>query len=107
MLEKDNIGVFLCCAPALSPIVSPVVWGGPLLSVHVQKPILGFAGHRTCVAVAGNDYCIVAASTRLSTGFSILSRDVSMILKMCDSVLLSMMHQASQAHHVNCRDSSV
>lgn len=38
--------------------------------------------HRTCVAVAGNDYCIVAASTRLSTGFSILTRDGSRILKL-------------------------
>lgn len=38
--------------------------------------------YRTCVAVAGNDYCIVAASTRLSTGFSILTRDGSRILKL-------------------------
>ena len=37
------------------------------------------------MAVAGNDYCIVASSTRLSTGFSILSRDVSMVLKLCAS----------------------
>jgi len=29
----------------------------------------------TCVAVAGADYCVVAATTRLSTGYSILSRD--------------------------------
>ena len=34
---------------------------------------------RTVVAVAGNDYCIVAGSTRLSTGFSILTRERSMI----------------------------
>jgi 20S proteasome subunit beta 6 len=38
---------------------------------------------RTCVAVAGDDYCIVAASTRMSTGFQILKRDASMILKLC------------------------
>lgn len=38
--------------------------------------------HRTCVAVAGNDYCIVAASTRLSTGYSILTRDGSRMLKL-------------------------
>ena len=37
---------------------------------------------RTCVAVAGDDYCIVAASTRMSTGFSILTRDSSMVLKL-------------------------
>lgn len=33
--------------------------------------------------MAGNDYCIVAGSTRLSTGYSILSRDVSMLTQMC------------------------
>ncbi|KAK9917564.1 hypothetical protein WJX75_005817 [Coccomyxa subellipsoidea] len=42
----------------------------------------------TCVAVAGNDYCIVASSTRLSTGFSILSRDVSMVLKLSDKLMI-------------------
>ena len=35
------------------------------------------------MAVAGDDYCIVAASTRMSTGFQILKRDSSMILKLC------------------------
>ena len=33
------------------------------------------------MAVAGNDYCIVACSNRLSSGFSILSRDQSKILE--------------------------
>lgn len=37
------------------------------------------------MAVAGNDYCIVAASTRLSTGYSILTRDGSRILKLYDA----------------------
>ena len=35
------------------------------------------------VAVAGDDYCIVAGSTRLSTGYSILTRDQSKILRLC------------------------
>lgn len=35
---------------------------------------------RTCLAVAGADYCIVAASTRMSTGYSILTRRSSKIL---------------------------
>lgn len=37
---------------------------------------------RTCLAVAGSDYCIVAASNRLSSGFSILTRDESKIIKL-------------------------
>jgi 20S proteasome alpha/beta subunit len=33
----------------------------------------------TCVAVAGADYCVVAADTRLSVGYSIFSRGHSKI----------------------------
>eukprot|EP00198_Chlamydomonas_reinhardtii_P012892 XP_001702229.1 predicted protein [Chlamydomonas reinhardtii] len=36
----------------------------------------------TVVAVAGEDYCIVAASTRMSTGFSILTREATMMLQL-------------------------
>lgn len=37
---------------------------------------------RTCVAIAGGDYCVIAADTRMSTGFSILTRDHSKIHQM-------------------------
>ena len=35
------------------------------------------------MAVAGQDYCVVAASTRMSTGFSILKRDSSLFMQLC------------------------
>eukprot|EP00983_Pelagomonas_calceolata_P107573 1159359-Pelagomonas_calceolata.AAC.8 len=38
---------------------------------------------RTVLAVAGEDYCIVAASTRMSAGFDIMTRqDSSKVLKL-------------------------
>lgn len=43
----------------------------------------------TCVAVAGADYCVVAADTRLSVGYSILSRDHSKIAQLYVSEPLS------------------
>lgn len=42
----------------------------------------------TVLAVAGNDYCIVAGSKRLSTGYSILTRNQSKILQLCVSSVL-------------------
>lgn len=35
------------------------------------------------MAVAGDDYCIVGASKRLSTGYSILTRDQTKICRLC------------------------
>jgi 20S proteasome subunit beta 6 len=35
------------------------------------------------VAVAGEDYCIVAADTRMSTGFNIMTRDCKKIVELC------------------------
>ncbi|KAF8653804.1 hypothetical protein HU200_061925 [Digitaria exilis] len=43
----------------------------------------------TCVAVAGADYCVVAADTRLSVGYSILSRDHSKIAQLADKCVLA------------------
>ena len=44
---------------------------------------------RTCVAIAGADYCVIAADTRMSTGYSILTREYSKICKLYDSFRLS------------------
>jgi 20S proteasome subunit beta 6 len=37
---------------------------------------------RTVLAVAGNDFCIVAASTRMSSGFDILTRNSNKMLQL-------------------------
>ncbi|GJN04141.1 hypothetical protein PR202_ga21663 [Eleusine coracana subsp. coracana] len=43
----------------------------------------------TCVAVAGDGYCVVAADTRLSVGYSILTRDHSKICQLADKCILA------------------
>ncbi|GMN43069.1 hypothetical protein TIFTF001_012270 [Ficus carica] len=49
----------------------------------------------SCVAIAGADYCVVAADTRMSTGYNILTRDYSKICKLADkSVMASSGFQA-------------
>ncbi|KAG6670430.1 hypothetical protein I3843_Q065100 [Carya illinoinensis] len=49
----------------------------------------------SCVAIAGADYCVVAADTRMSSGYNILTRDYSKICKLADkSVMASSGFQA-------------
>ncbi|KAL9239932.1 hypothetical protein vseg_014203 [Gypsophila vaccaria] len=43
----------------------------------------------TCVAVAGADYCVIAADTRMSTGYTILTRDYSKIHQLAEKSVLA------------------
>lgn len=43
----------------------------------------------TAVAVAGRDYCIIAADSRLSDGYSILSRNVSRVHRLSENTHLA------------------
>ncbi|CAL9765678.1 unnamed protein product [Musa acuminata subsp. burmannicoides] len=43
----------------------------------------------TCVAIAGMDYCVIAADTRLSVGYSIYTRDYSKICKLADKCVMA------------------
>ncbi|MEW5298963.1 MAG: hypothetical protein WDW36_002029 [Sanguina aurantia] len=63
----------------------------------------------TVVAVAGEDYCIVAASCRMSTGYSILTRHNTKICQLTPKALIASagmqadmatLHKHMQAHNV-------
>lgn len=43
----------------------------------------------TVAAVAGPDYCVIAADTRLSSGYEILSRNVPKVHQFTDSAVLA------------------
>ena len=43
----------------------------------------------TLSAIAGKDFCVIAADTRCSLGYSILGRDVSKITKLTDKICIA------------------
>lgn len=44
--------------------------------------------HRTVLAIAGEDFAVIASDTRLSQGYSILSRDTPRINELWVSITL-------------------
>jgi len=51
----------------------------------------------TCLGVAGNDFCVLAADTRLSTGYSILTRDCSKVTQLTDKCVIASCGMKSDA----------
>eukprot|EP01086_Lenisia_limosa_P009447 TRINITY_DN3286_c0_g1_i1.p1 TRINITY_DN3286_c0_g1~~TRINITY_DN3286_c0_g1_i1.p1 ORF type:complete len:223 (-),score=30.64 TRINITY_DN3286_c0_g1_i1:184-852(-) len=43
----------------------------------------------TCIAIAGKDYCIIGADTRMSTGYSILSRKASKLYELSPKIIFA------------------
>lgn len=87
---------------ATLPVRAQVPAAGAALKQHASwSPYDDNGG--TVVAVAGNDYCIVAASTRMSTGYSILTRNKSKILRLnpkCVVASAGMQADAATLHKV-------
>lgn len=67
------------------------------------RPQLTARARSTCIAVAGKDYAIVAADTRMSNGYSIMTRNKSKCAQLTDHCVLasSGMQADVQALHKN------
>jgi hypothetical protein len=82
------VAMSMMFAPRLTEAAAPTTHAAPTWSPYDNNG-------GTCVAIAGEDYCVIAADTRMSTGFSILTRNHSKIHQITDkSVLASSGFQA-------------
>ncbi|WOL10810.1 proteasome subunit beta type-1 [Canna indica] len=61
--------------------------GGSALNLPISFPFQFI--DTTCVAIAGSDYCVIAADTRLSVGYSIYTRDYSKICKLAEKCVMA------------------
>lgn len=50
----------------------------------------------TCAGIAGDDYCVMVADTRMSSGFSIMTRQSSKAIKLTDNCVLASAGQQSE-----------
>lgn len=71
----------LCSTPA----ASPTMWASP--REHRFNPYMNNGGTVACVA--GSDFAVAVGDTRLSMGYSILSRCQSKLTKLTDKVVLA------------------
>lgn len=89
MLQTNNCWQF---AHPIMTVIVPAA-SGNVLAAHGPKQHPSWSPYDdnggTCVAVAGSDYCVVASSNRLSTGFSILTRNQEKIIKMSNKCVIA------------------
>jgi len=86
------------------PIVAaPTIFSSPVQNLKEQKfsPYADNGG--TVLAVAGKDFCIVAADTRMSEGYSIATRNYTKAIKLTSKCVLSTsgMQADAQTFHKN------
>jgi 20S proteasome alpha/beta subunit len=84
---KTRAAMAAVCADRISTMDHPAEPAGSARQHATWSPYDNNGG--TVLAVAGKDYCIVAGSTRLSTGYSILTRDHSKLAQLSPTCVLA------------------